>query len=104
VCPEGQEKHQHQGVRERGGERKGPAGVSGVTQRFLHRGRLGWFLSIIRAYTFGRTDLRVAVAGLPDLHILRTWVADKMKIGSPLVRSRLESYLSIKIVLRNVTC
>ena len=51
VCPEGQEKHQHQGVRERGGERDGPAGVSGVTQRFLHRGRLGWFLSIIRACT-----------------------------------------------------
>ena len=55
-------------------------------------------------YTFGRTILRVAVAALPDLHILRTWVADKMKIGSPLVRSRLENrYLSIKIVLRNVT-
>ena len=58
VCPEGQEKHQHQRVRKRGGERDGPAGVSGVTQRFLHRGRLGWFLSIIRECTLsaGRTS------------------------------------------------
>jgi hypothetical protein len=48
-------------------------------------------------YTLGRTDLRVAVAGFPDLHILRTWVADMMKIGNPLVRSRLENgYLSIR--------
>ena len=58
VGPEGQEKHQHQRVRKRGGERDGPAGVSGVTQRFLHRGRLGWFLSIIRECTLsaGRTS------------------------------------------------